>query len=609
MKIVTTILATSVIILGLVLYCGDTKADTPGDYIPSLITAAGPGGSPHIRAFSGEGDAETEPDKLFAYATTFRQGAHVATGDIDNDDFDEIITAPRAGGGPQIRAFEKNGTNRSIDIWPFSANSRTGINVAAGDVDGDGKAEIGVVPEGDDQAHIKIYRYNTAREVVGEWTAFGPVECGASIDMADIDADGKAEIIVGAGYGGGPQVQIYESNGELKHQFFAFDPGYKGGIDVAAGDLNGNGSVDEVVVTKQTGTADLKIIKLDSEYTTLGSWRAYGNYPVGAFVDIHDINSDGREEIITGAGPGGGPQVMVYNNDGDELLQFFSYNTSFRGGTDVAGGTFTFELEVPEYLVGAGDISLCTNDNDAATAELLGDIEGTVFTAGDNVQNHGTWAEFVNCYNPTWGQYKDRTYPCPGNHDYYTANAAPYFQYFGSRAGEIGEGYYSYDLGNWHIVSLNSNCSHVSCAEGSAQEQWLRNDLANSDKACTLAYMHHPRFSSGLHGNTANVQPLWDALYDYDAEVVINGHDHEYERFAPQTPDGDTDNERGIRAFTVGTGGASLRDFSDIQPNSEVRNNTSYGVIKFSLYSDQYDWEFIPISGDTFTDSGTDYCH
>lgn len=259
--------------------------------------------------------------------------------------------------------------------------------------------------------------------------------------------------------------------------------------------------------------------------------------------------------------------------------------------------------------MGAGDIASCGLTADTATADLVSGIAGTVFAAGDNAYESGSVAEYQDCYDPTWGAFVDRTWPVPGNHEYQTAGAAGYFDYFGARAGPVGTGWYAYDLGGWRIYALNSNCAVVGCAAGSAQEQWLRADLASSPHACVLAYWHHPRFSSGEHGNDAEVAPLWDALYAAGAEVIINGHDHDYERFAPQTPGGVANPAAGIREFVVGTGGASLRAFSTIRANSQVRNSNTHGVIQLTLSTNGYAWQFIPAAGGTFTDSGTGTCH
>jgi ABC-type transporter MlaC component len=261
-------------------------------------------------------------------------------------------------------------------------------------------------------------------------------------------------------------------------------------------------------------------------------------------------------------------------------------------------------------LVGAGDIASCTSDGDEATASLLDAIDGIVFTLGDHAYEAGTPIEFAACYEPSWGRHRSRTRPSPGNHDYLTPNASGYFGYFGAAAGDPDQGYYSYDLGSWHIIVLNSNCSDVGgCGPGSPQERWLRADLAAHPAACTLAYWHHPRFSSGAQGNEADVKAFWQALYEHDAEIVLAGHDHMYERFAPQKPNGEPDPVGGLRQFVVGTGGASQHRF-DGPPiaNSEARNDDTFGVLKLTLHPTGYEWRFIPVAGRTFIDSGSGRC-
>jgi hypothetical protein len=261
-------------------------------------------------------------------------------------------------------------------------------------------------------------------------------------------------------------------------------------------------------------------------------------------------------------------------------------------------------------LVGAGDIASCSSSGDEATAKLLGGISGTVFTIGDNAYSSGTATQFKNCYDPTWGRHKARTKPAPGNHEYLTAGASGYFGYFGVAAGDPSKGYYSYNFGDWHIVSLNSMCEKVGgCGATSPMVTWLKQDLAANPRKCTLAYFHHPLFSSGDHGNTPKMRPTWDALYAANADVVLNGHDHSYERFAPQNPSGKLDTARGIREFVVGTGGGSLRPFDDIQANSQVRNATTHGVLRLTLNPDSYAWKFVPVAGKSFTDSGSRSCH
>ena len=262
-------------------------------------------------------------------------------------------------------------------------------------------------------------------------------------------------------------------------------------------------------------------------------------------------------------------------------------------------------------LAGAGDIAACSSAGDEATARLLDDIPGSIFTAGDNAYPNGSTTDFLNCYEPTWGRHLSRTRPAVGNHEYYTSGAVGYFWYFGDIAGDSAKGYYSYNLGNWHMIVLNSNCSKVGgCNPGSPQDLWLREDLEANPRECTLAYWHHPRFSSGLtHGSQLSMRNFWRALYDADADVVIGGHDHLYERFAPQDPSGVTDLIRGIREFVVGSGGSSLYKFATPIANSEARSNTTYGVLKLVLHPTSYEWEFIPITGGAFTDSGKGVCH
>ena len=257
-------------------------------------------------------------------------------------------------------------------------------------------------------------------------------------------------------------------------------------------------------------------------------------------------------------------------------------------------------------VVGAGDIADCATVTDTATAALLDQLDGTVIAAGDNVYLVGSAAEYANCYEPTWGRHKRRTRPVPGNHDYYSAGAAPYYAYFGTHAGPAGRGYYSYDLGAWHVIALNSD-EGTPTAAGSAQERWLRADLAANRTQCTLAYWHHPRFSSGQHQNDARMRDIWQALAEFGADVVVTGHDHDYEEFSRQTADGVLD-ANGIRQFVVGTGGTTLRPFGLIQPNSATRNSDTHGVLRLTLHPTSFDWTFVPVAGGTFTDSDSRDC-
>lgn len=287
------------------------------------------------------------------------------------------------------------------------------------------------------------------------------------------------------------------------------------------------------------------------------------------------------------------------------------------------GAAATSPTPVPSppapILAAAGDIATCTGDGAEATAQLLDGLfpagtpadRGVVAALGDNAYPRGSLGDYMACYDPTWGRHRARTRPAPGNHEYLTPGAEGYFAYFGSAAGDPERGYYSYDVGTWHVVVLNSNCQAVGgCEAGSPQESWLRADLAAHPSSCALAYWHHPRFSSGtVHGDQLFVRDLWLTLQDYGVEIALAGHEHDYERFAPQTATGQRDDARGLREFVVGTGGKSHYSFGSILPNSEVRNSNTYGVLKLTLRAGSYEWQFVPEAGKSFTDSGSGTCH
>lgn len=269
-------------------------------------------------------------------------------------------------------------------------------------------------------------------------------------------------------------------------------------------------------------------------------------------------------------------------------------------------GTEREAVPEPAVLVGAGDIANCQlGTGAAATARVLDRIPGTIFTAGDHAYPDGTKKQFEQCYEPTWGRHKARTRPSPGNHDYRAGGGGPYYEYFGEAAGPDRRGYYSYTLGAWHIISLNSN---VPADRRSPQIEWLRQDLSDHATACTLAYWHVPVFTSGAHGNDPHMLEAWRVLYEFGADIVISGHDHDYERFAPQDPKGRADPVRGLRQFVVGTGGAGVYQFGRPQPNSEVRNYKAYGVLKLTLGATDYLWEFVHAAGEPFSDSGKSEC-
>lgn len=280
-------------------------------------------------------------------------------------------------------------------------------------------------------------------------------------------------------------------------------------------------------------------------------------------------------------------------------------SVSNQWGTTNSATDFVL-IASPPILVGAGDIADCAGFEEE-TAQLLDTIPGTVFVAGDNAYAKGTAAQFNKCYDPAWGRHKSRTRPVPGNRDYKTTDAAPYYDYFGPAAGDPSKGYYSYDVGEWHIVALNSECAEIGgCDSGSPQGQWLREDLANNPSECTMAYVHASRYSSSEDNPTYS--DLWQILYDAGVELVVASHKHNYERFAPQDANGNA-SPVGVRTFVVGTGGTPLLAFVSTDTNSEVQNDNTFGVLKLTLNPGSYDWEFISIAGQTFTDSGSGSCH
>ena len=264
----------------------------------------------------------------------------------------------------------------------------------------------------------------------------------------------------------------------------------------------------------------------------------------------------------------------------------------------------------------AGDIASCKNiraeDSGAAktaaiiAAGLAADKDAAVLTLGDHTYPVGLLSEFTDCYDPTWGKFKSRTFPTPGNHEYYTPNAIGYYTYFGKAAGPTRYGYYSFDIGSWHVISLNSFLKQPAHQE---QMAWLKEDLARNKAHCTLAFWHHPRFSSGGHGSNERMQEAWAMLYEANAELVLASHDHNYERFAPQDTSGNHDEQRGMRQFVVGTGGAKLTPLRFRKSNSLISDNSTHGVLKLVLKDAGYEWEFLPVDKDGFKDSGVALCH
>jgi alkaline phosphatase len=265
----------------------------------------------------------------------------------------------------------------------------------------------------------------------------------------------------------------------------------------------------------------------------------------------------------------------------------------------------------PAILLAAGDIAACDETGDSATAALVeefvaDDPDATVAMLGDSVYPSGSAETYAECFESVWGPFLELTRPAIGNHEIIDDGGAAYFDYFGAAAGTPGEGWYSYDIGDWHVVVLNSNCDQVACTVDSPQVTWLRDDLASADAACVLAYWHHPRFSSGPHGSDSLVAPFWDALYEAGGDLVLAGHEHQYERFAPQSPAGEAD-AAGIRQITAGTGGKALRPAGEPVPNSEVIIDDAFGVLRLELEPDGYAWSFVTTDG-IEADGGSDDC-
>ncbi len=293
--------------------------------------------------------------------------------------------------------------------------------------------------------------------------------------------------------------------------------------------------------------------------------------------------------------------------------------------------TQAFSVSADPIIAGAGDIACDPasksfhagvgspsgkNCQERATSNLLvGADLSAVLTIGDEQYESAQPSAFAASFKPSWGRLGRLLRPAPGNHEF-QASASGYFNYFNGKghksgpAGTFGEGWYSYNIGTWHLIALNSNCRYIGgCKPGSPEVRWLQADLEAHPARCTLAYWHHPRFSSGRHGDSTNMTPIWMVLQAAHADVVLVGHDHDYERFAPQTSGGERDYIHGMREFVVGTGGKSHDPFRTSQPNSEKRNSNTYGVLELVLHPSGYDWRFVPVLGKHFTDAGSGTCH
>jgi Fibronectin type III domain/Calcineurin-like phosphoesterase len=325
-----------------------------------------------------------------------------------------------------------------------------------------------------------------------------------------------------------------------------------------------------------------------------------------------------------------GPNTLGYADTGLSPNTSYSYtidafdsdgNRSARSSA-VSGTTGSASSGDP-VIAAAGDIACGPGDSrwnggagtpgacqELATSNILfGSDLAAVLPLGDEQYEDGTLPAFMQSYDPSWGRVNGLSHPVPGNHEYQSQGAAGYYSYFGSLAGDPTKGYYSFDIGAWHLIALNSECANIGgCGTGSPEEVWLRNDLAAHSNTCTLAYWHRPRFSSGFNGGNSAFAAWWSDLYNANADIVLNGHDHDYERFAPQDPSQNPD-PNGIREFVAGTGGQEHMAFVNPSRNSQIFNNNTFGVLKLTLHPTSYDWQFVPQAGGTFTDSGTGSCH
>ncbi|MEP7209187.1 MAG: FG-GAP-like repeat-containing protein [Casimicrobiaceae bacterium] len=546
--------------------------------------------------------------------------------------------------------FTGPGPSEVVTGFPPGAPASWQVKGTA-DVNADGILDIVWFEPASGQVAIWLMGSATAIGSASFPGSVGPRSDWMLAGIGDFDGDGHADL-----------AWRNAADGRLRIWYLSPSAGLAGFRDYAGvprsfvlggvGDFDGNGVSDFLWFEPRTGQVAVYLLQADGTFATgfpssvgAGNWR-----PVG----IDDFDGDGRSDIFWRNQASGATAIWymegaaladtdllvsvptaewdatpVRDLDGDGRAELLWHGRTNGGavrwlmrGRHVPPATQTLSPVGPDWrlgqaarerletLIAAGDIAECpgtpSSSHAASTAALVATLPGTVVTLGDNVYANGTSAEFQSCYAPTWGALRSRTFPSPGNHDYGTPNAAGYFDYFGSAAGRDRTGFYSFDVGDWHLVALNSN---IAATLGSAQETWLRADLAaNAHRRCTLAYWHHPVFSSGQHGNDATMRPVWKALVDFGADVVLTGHDHDYERFGPQDSIGTLDTSAGLRSFVVGTGGATLRPFATLRSNSEARDATHYGVLRLSLRETRFAWEFVDTAG-VVRDTGEASCH
>ena len=334
-------------------------------------------------------------------------------------------------------------------------------------------------------------------------------------------------------------------------------------------------------------------------------------------VRFRELTLVGKDSVTVTGSRGGSYTLKATNWQGKAFYtkafqgNCVSVKPSFTGASSYRVDAYQAGIAATVTVAAAGDICGSACNQTRPVVESMN--PAAVITAGDNAYNSGTLSEFNNNYNPQWGVFKSKTFPTPGNHEYGTSGAKGYFDYFNGvgqntgRAGERGKGYYSYDVGDWHFVALNSN---ISKSASSTQVQWLRADLAASTKPCTAAYWHHSRFAAGNYSDDTSMQPFFQALYDYQADLVVSGHDHNYIRFAPSKPDGTKDAVNGVRQLLIGTGGKSLYGSGGTtKATIEKKEYSTFGVGKLTLTATGYTAAFVPVAGRTFTDSVQGTCH
>ena len=455
----------------------------------------------------------------------------------------------------------------------------------------------GTITDNDGQANIFETRVSASSDDAEERVNSGRVSLtSADLDMVFDTSGSQQDHIVGIRFTG---VNV-PPGATIQNAYIQFQTDEP---DLVATSLTVRGEDVDDALPFSIATSDISSRATTSSAVSWSpaAWNTVGE--AGPDQQTPNIASILQEIVNRSGWSSGNALAITITGTGERVAEAFDGNAAGAALLHVE-----FEPATPTVLVGAGDIA-GAHDEDEATAQLLDNIAGTVFTLGDNAYWNGSAQQYNDFYDPTWGRHKDRTMPIPGNHDYDTLDATGYFDYFGAAAGDPDKGYYSYDLGDWHIIALNTKCNRIGgCDSSSPQAVWLQADLAANPSDCTLAYMHNPRYSSGAYGSNSSLDDLWQILYDAGAEVVLSGHDTDYERFAPQDAAGNADPLNGIRQFVVGTGGASLSPFETIQPNSEVRNSDTHGVLKLTLNATSYDWEFVPIAGQTFTDAGSASC-